>query len=162
MSQNAKLKANAEEQVTRLLTQLADLEELRGELDDDEYAETLGSTLQQLGEFRASLKRMAAGDITLLNELESIRMATQAAVSKAFKTPDILKMFALKQPTQLRERLEVIRRNHKLGKVTAAAYKIEAVEILTSLKKLVGELSAVGDGRGTTQRGSGCRRVVYY
>jgi len=113
MSQNAKLKANAEEQVTRLLTQLADLEELRGELDDDEYAETLGSTLQQLGEFRASLKRMAAGDITLLNELESIRMATQAAVSKAFKTPDILKMFALKQPTQLRERLEVIRRNHK-------------------------------------------------
>mmetsp|Transcript_27757 Transcript_27757/g.68271 ORF Transcript_27757/g.68271 Transcript_27757/m.68271 type:complete len:109 (-) Transcript_27757:529-855(-) len=70
------------------------------------------------------------------------QMATQAAVSKAFKTPDILKMFALKQPTQLRERLEVIRRNHKLGKVTAAAYKIEAVEILTSLKKLVGELSA--------------------
>jgi len=32
--------------------------------------------------------------------------------------------------------------NLRLGKVTAAAYKIEAVEILTSLKKLVGELSA--------------------
>lgn len=74
MSQNDRLRANAEEQVTRLLTQLADLEELRAELDDDEYAETKQDTLQQLEEFRLSLSRMAAGDVTLINELESIRV----------------------------------------------------------------------------------------
>ena len=71
------------------------------------------------------------------------QLATQAAVSKAFQTPEILKLFALKQPAQLRERLTVLRRDHKLGKVaSAAAYNTETVEILTALKKLGGELSA--------------------
>ena len=72
--ESARLRANAEEQVTRLLTQLSDLEELRDELDDDEYEETRADTLTQLEEFKASLARMAAGDVTLVNELESIRV----------------------------------------------------------------------------------------
>ena len=70
----ARLRANAEEQVTRLLTQLSDLEEYRDELDDDEYEEMRADTLTQLEEFKASLARMVAGDVTLLNELESIRV----------------------------------------------------------------------------------------
>lgn len=72
--ESARLRANAEEQVTRLLTQLSDLEEMRDELDDDEYEETRADTLTQLEEFKASLARMAAGDVTLVNELESIRV----------------------------------------------------------------------------------------
>ena len=61
-----------------MLTQLADLEELRGELDDDEYEDTKTDTLQQLEEFKSSLARMAAGDVTLVNELESIRVSEAA------------------------------------------------------------------------------------
>jgi len=39
--------------------------------------------------------------------------------TKAFQTPEILKMFALQQPVQLRDRLQVIQRDHKLaGPVT--------------------------------------------
>ena len=72
--ESARLRANAEEQVTRLLTQLSDLEEYRDELDDDEYEEMRADTLTQLEEFKASLARMVAGDVTLLNELESIRV----------------------------------------------------------------------------------------
>lgn len=76
--ESARLRANAEEQVTRLLTQLSDLEEMRDELDDDEYEETRADTLTQLEEFKASLARMAAGDVTLVNELESIRVRALA------------------------------------------------------------------------------------
>ena len=59
--ESARLRANAEEQVTRLLTQLSDLEEYRDELDDDEYEEMRADTLTQLEEFKASLARMVAG-----------------------------------------------------------------------------------------------------
>uniref|UniRef100_A0A7S0SJE1 Beta-catenin-interacting ICAT domain-containing protein n=1 Tax=Mantoniella antarctica TaxID=81844 RepID=A0A7S0SJE1_9CHLO len=142
MSQNAELRASAAEQVTRLLTQLADLEELRAELEEDEYEDSKADTLQQLEEFKASLARMAAGDVTLVDDLECIRLATQAAVSRAFQTPEILRMFALKQPMQLRERLTVLQRDRKLGKgIAAATYSVEVVEILTALKKLGGDLS---------------------
>jgi hypothetical protein len=64
-------------------------------------------------------------------------------VSKAFRTPEILKLFALKQPEQLRERLATLTRDRRLGKVAEAAHDAEAVEILTALKKLGGELSEV-------------------
>ena len=43
-----KLKANIQDQLTRLMLQLQDLEDLRAELDDDEYEETRKDTLEQL------------------------------------------------------------------------------------------------------------------
>jgi hypothetical protein len=48
-----KLKANIQDQLTRLMLQLQDLEDLRAELDDDEYEETRKDTLEQL-EVRAA------------------------------------------------------------------------------------------------------------
>jgi hypothetical protein len=46
--ETAKLRANIEAQLTRLFMQLEDLEELRAELDDEEYAETRRDTLEQM------------------------------------------------------------------------------------------------------------------
>ncbi len=43
-----KLKANIQDQLTRLMMQLQDLEDLRAELDDAEYDETRKDTLEQL------------------------------------------------------------------------------------------------------------------
>lgn len=40
-----KLIANVQDQLNRLLTQLSDLDELRAELDDEEYEETRRETL---------------------------------------------------------------------------------------------------------------------
>jgi hypothetical protein len=130
------LRANARDQIARLLTQLADLEDAREEFDDDEYEETKAETLAQLDSFKTSLARMTTGDVTLTNELETIKSATLAAISAAFKTPEILKLFALKQPEALRERLRACERDVLLGKMSDAKGKIERVEILTALKKL--------------------------
>lgn len=44
-----------------------------------------------------------------------MQLATQAAISQAFKTPEVIKLFALKQPSQLRQRLDQlqVRNTHR-------------------------------------------------
>jgi hypothetical protein len=46
--ENNQLQRNVEEQLTRLVTQLADCDEFRDDLDDDEYDEFKADTLEQL------------------------------------------------------------------------------------------------------------------
>ena len=77
----------------------------REDLDTDEYEETKSETLEQLKEFNESLAKMKGGDMTLVNELNRMQLATQAAISEAFKTPEVIRLFAKKQPGQLRQRL---------------------------------------------------------
>ena len=47
--------------------------------------------------------------MTLVNELNRMQLAIQAAISEAFKTPEVIRMFAKKQPGQLRQRLAEVR-----------------------------------------------------
>lgn len=82
---------------------------LRADLEAEEYEETKSETLEQLKEFNESLVKMKGGNMTLVNELNRMQLAIQAAISEAFKTPEVIRMFAKKQPGQLRQRLaEVI------------------------------------------------------
>ena len=74
--------------------------------------------------------------MTLVSELGGMRLAIQGAISEAFKTPKVIKMFAKKQPAQLRMKYEQLKEDVKLKRLTAAAYSAQAVEILTALKKL--------------------------
>ena len=47
-TETQRLKVNIQDQLNRLLQQLTDLEELRDELDDEEYTETRRDTLEQM------------------------------------------------------------------------------------------------------------------
>ena len=80
----------------------------RDDLDPDEYEETKRETLEQLKEFNESLTKMKGGDMTLVNELNRMQLAIQAAISEAFKTPEVIRLFAKKQPGQLRQRLSEV------------------------------------------------------
>ena len=134
-------------------------------------------------EFGASLKKMMAGDMTLVDALGSYQLvrrtavggqrrrdgcadarevgvswagralwqAVQAAISDAFKTPEVIRMFAKKQPGQLRERLANLRRDVKLQKIPESAFTRQAVEILSALKKLGDQV-----GRSRESGGDGC------
>ena len=123
--------------------------------------------------------RAQAGDMTLVDSLGSVQLAIAAAISKAFKTPEaraarrlrlqsqltaasaqVIKLLALKQPAQLRQRLEQLQaratwrtvavrlalttspaqRDKKLGKITKAAATQQAIEILAALQKLGDEV----------------------
>eukprot|EP00004_Rigifila_ramosa_P012947 TRINITY_DN2845_c0_g1_i1.p2 TRINITY_DN2845_c0_g1~~TRINITY_DN2845_c0_g1_i1.p2 ORF type:complete len:129 (+),score=38.32 TRINITY_DN2845_c0_g1_i1:240-626(+) len=85
---------------------------------------------------------MMAGDMTLVDELGSIQLAIQATVRQAFQTPEVIAMFAKKQPGQLRERLQLLQRDLKLGRLSEETYKQQSVEIIAALKKLGEKLSA--------------------
>lgn len=98
--ETSKLKTNVEDQLNRLMTQLSDLESMKGDLEPAEYEQTKRDTVEQLAEFEASLKKMMAGNMTLVTELGAYQLALQAAVRGAFKSPEVVKMFAKKQPGQ--------------------------------------------------------------
>ncbi|KAM4646554.1 protein LZIC isoform 1-T4 [Amazona ochrocephala] len=135
-TETSKLKQNLEEQLDRLMQQLQDLDECREELDADEYEETKKETLEQLSEINDSLKKIMSGDMTLVDELSGMQLAIQAAISQAFKTPEVIRMFAKKQPRQLRTRLAEMDRDLMVGKLGRDLYTQQKVEILTALRKL--------------------------
>ncbi|XP_077312057.1 protein LZIC [Lithobates pipiens] len=135
-TETTKLRQNLEEQLDRLMQQLQDLEECREELDTDEYEETKKETLEQLSEFNDSLQKIMSGNMTLVDELSGMQLAIQAAISQAFKTPEVIRMFAKKQPGQLRTRLGEMDRDLMVGKLGRDLYTQQKGEILTALRKL--------------------------
>ncbi|XP_061127295.1 protein LZIC [Syngnathus typhle] len=143
-SETGKLRQNMEEQLDRLMQQLQDLEECREEIDEEEYEETKKETLEQLSEFNDSLKKIMTGDMTLVDELSGMQLAIQAAISQAFKTPEVIRLFAKKQPGQLRTRLAEMDRDVMVGKLSRDDYKQQKMEVLTALRKL-GEMLTTED-----------------
>ncbi|MGH0168547.1 UNVERIFIED_CONTAM: hypothetical protein FKN15_054908 [Acipenser sinensis] len=135
-TETSKLKQNLEEQLDRLMQQLQDLDECREELDEEEYEETKKETLEQLNEFSESLNKIMSGDMTLVDELSGMQLTIQAAISQAFKTPEVIQMFTKKQPSQLRTRLAEMDRDVMVGQLPRSVYTLQKVEILTALRKL--------------------------
>lgn len=133
---------------------LSDLEpnDMRTDMDQEEYEETKRDTLEQLEEFSRSLKKFSDGDLTLIDSVNAMQLvseprkstqlnptqlnslsthsqlipnstsiqtqftsnncsnsnpfqAIRAAISQAFKTPEVIRLFAKKQPDQLRIKL---------------------------------------------------------
>uniref|UniRef100_A0A1B6CM10 Beta-catenin-interacting ICAT domain-containing protein n=1 Tax=Clastoptera arizonana TaxID=38151 RepID=A0A1B6CM10_9HEMI len=137
-----KLKKNLEEQLERLIQQLADLEECKEDMDLEEYEESKADTMDQLEELNKSLSKYLSGDITLVDELSTMQLATQAAISAAFQTPAVIRMFARREPQELRNRLCEIDRDIKLGRLSEIKVRREKVEILSALRHFSEKLSS--------------------
>lgn len=76
------------------------------------------------------------GDISLISSLGAVQLvitdktfetffyfvqivqATQAAISQAFQTPEVIKLFGKREPKQLRERLLKVEQDYKLNKLS--------------------------------------------
>jgi hypothetical protein len=84
---------------------------------------------------------MIAGNMTLLDHLGAIRLATMAAINEAFKTPDIIRMFGARQTEQLRQSLANLTEDRHLQKIPVKEYEEKAMEILMALKSLNEPLS---------------------
>lgn len=169
-----RLKESLETQLHRLVEQLADLNSLRdgqlaallrndGEMsaaDEEEFKLMEIETNEQLTAFTGQLERMTRDDVKLEDELGAMKMAIRAAIADAFKTPEVIRLFALQQPGQLRERLTIIQRDMMLqskhqkanfsntttgvsknggsnkGERERQRQQQEIVEILTALRRL--------------------------
>lgn len=79
-------------------------------MSPEEYTETKEESLEQLRELNASLSKLKEGNLSLIDEVNSIQLAIQAAISQAFQTPEVIQMFAKKQQPQLRQRLAEVSR----------------------------------------------------
>ena len=142
MAEEARLRQNIEDQLERLLSQLADLDELKAELSDEEYQSEKKSTLEQLTEFQATLEKMTAGSVSLTTQYDAAKLAVRAAISDAFKTPEVIRLFARKEPAALRLKLSNLDRDVKVKKFALADVAPQVCEILTALKKLGEPLDA--------------------
>ena len=142
VDETARLKESIDKQLNRLLTQLEDLEEFKDELEDDEYAETKAETMEQLREFEASLAELTRGNMTLVSEMNSTQLAIQGAIREAFQTPDVIKMFAKREPDALRAKVVQLKEERKLGRLDEAKFLKVALECILALQKMGEPLSA--------------------
>ncbi|KOX69827.1 Protein LZIC [Melipona quadrifasciata] len=134
--QTEQLRKNLEAQLDRLVQQLEDIEENRNLLDAAAYEEAMQLTKEDLQEFNESLQRMISGDTTLVDQLGAIQLAIQAAISEAFKTPGVIRMFGKRETSQLRERLAQIDCDVKLGKLSKETSDHQRAEVLNALRQL--------------------------
>ncbi|KAJ6221284.1 hypothetical protein RDWZM_007096 [Blomia tropicalis] len=135
-AETSQLRTNLEDQLDRLVAQLADLEECKNDLDKDEYEDTKKETIEQMEDFNKYLVKLTSGNMTLVDQIGSMQLAIQAAISNAFQTPEIIRLFARKQPTQLRVKLSQIERDFKIGTLNREVYIQQKIEILSALQKL--------------------------
>lgn len=56
--------------------------------------------------------------------------ATSAAITKAFQTPSIIKMFAKNEPNALKDKRNQIERNMKLGKLSLEVGNRQKVSLI--------------------------------
>jgi hypothetical protein len=126
-------------------------------MTEEEYEETKNETLEQLGELNESLSKIKEGNLSLINDVNGIQLAIQAAISQAFRTPEVIQMFAKQQQGQLRQKLadvclrsfwvdageknnffqtQKVEQSMRLNKIAVEDGTPIKVEILFALKKL--------------------------
>ncbi len=97
--------------------------------------------------------------MTLVSELGQVKLALRAAIADAFKTPDVIAMFAKRQPAALRTRLAHLHEEHRLGRLAPPAFRSQAVEVIVALKRL-GEKARAAAGGGCGGRAGPPRRSL--
>lgn len=58
----------------------------REDLDEDEYEDTKKDTLEQLKEFKDSLDKMMGGDLSLVDELNSMQLVCHSLLPRCIKS----------------------------------------------------------------------------
>lgn len=93
---------------------------------------------------------MRRGNMSLIDDVNRMQLAISAAISEAFRTPDVIRMFTRKEPGgrqlqttlyhahtgQLRQRLAQVERDAKINRLDPGVAAQQTVEILLALKKL--------------------------
>ncbi|TMS40216.1 hypothetical protein L596_006620 [Steinernema carpocapsae] len=134
--ENQRLINNVHEQLDRLSRQLREIENEKEEMDEEDYLEMKTDTIEQLKNLSLTLERIQSGDMTVFDQVSTTRLAIRAAVSQAFKTPEIIMLFVKKEPPILRQKLEHVESEHRLKRIEEGIYKERKYEILLALQKL--------------------------
>ncbi|KAK0393101.1 hypothetical protein QR680_000055 [Steinernema hermaphroditum] len=143
--ENQRLISNVHEQLDRLARQLRDIEIEKASMNEEDYREMRTDTIDQLKDLSMTLERIQSGDMSVFDQITTTRLAIRAAVSQAFKTPEIIMLFVKKEPPVLRLKLENLESDFRLKRVDEDVYKERKYEILLALQKLGDELRSEED-----------------
>ena len=113
--------ANVEAQIARLRSELRDLEEMREELDNEEYETSKAEALVQLDAFAASLAK-----------LQSVAATTAPAIISG----GAVTLAKNNEKASIRSRIATLEADCRLRKITRKALLEEAGELLQSLSKI--------------------------
>ena len=123
------LKTQAKQQLERLVSELADIEDSKDEFSSEEYDELRQDVLESFQEFEKYLQKLNCGEVNL-------EFTTKAILNETFKTPDIIKMFLSKKSEGLRQKLTELERDFRIGKISGSLLEEQKIEILGALLKL--------------------------
>jgi hypothetical protein len=86
------LRNNLHAQLDRLLDQLADLDQIKSEMDENEYNEARQDTVDQLEEFSKSLEKMKSGEggLSLLDDVQRIQNVCKIKLKKLNRIKNFL------------------------------------------------------------------------
>lgn len=115
--------------------------------------------MDQLKELNNSLSKLVNGDISLVSELGAVQLATQAAISQAFKTPEVIRLFGRREPKQLRDRLQSLDQEVKLNRLTSDARDRQKVSVSFQIHFTLTIFSLPG---GNTNRSPPTERTTFH
>ena len=128
------LASNIDAQIKRLRSQMEDLEEMKDDLDADEYEKMKLDTLEQLAVFES--KRVQTNSLTLLSGAEIERNAKQQdTASKSQASSRITKLKA-GSASQIRAEINSLTSFVQMGKMTKKEFDDKVGQLVFSLQKL--------------------------
>ena len=132
---NTTLITQLTQQITRIKTELADLEEMKDDLSPDEYQEMNSENLKELAEFTEKLNTVK-GDSNILLSANAIK---QNEISKETKKTSIakesIKNYKAVDVKRIRSELSELSKLLKLKSLTLEKYNLQAGELIFGLQK---------------------------
>lgn len=101
-------------------------------MGNDEYMELKNEFLDQTKEFNEALERLNKGDLSINNMKNELR----TAISLAFNTVDIIRIFGLKCSDELELQLNSLNEDYKLKRITTQQMEHKRLELLNKLKSM--------------------------
>lgn len=105
----------------------------RNDLSQDELDGIKEDTVEQIKEFKETLDRMQKGNLTLESKVSQMRKKIREAISNAFNTSEMIKMFGEYDVAELLVQLSKLEEDSKLKRISVE----EAEKSKVSTEKLI-------------------------
>mmetsp|Transcript_13421 Transcript_13421/g.15376 ORF Transcript_13421/g.15376 Transcript_13421/m.15376 type:complete len:181 (+) Transcript_13421:27-569(+) len=153
---DSQLLDNIEKQTKRLIQQLQEIEELKDELDAEEYQSSKEDTVKQLREFQQMLEN--AKDLTLMSKVDKQKQEIENAIKSSFNQDKLKETLSSGEVTGIRDRIKKLDQDFTLKRMKQADYITETLKLINQLEALKIQLSP--DEKGFLDKYTGSENFV--
>lgn len=131
-----KLIQNVIDEINRLNSQLADLEQFKDELPHEEITSIKNETLEQLINNTKLLEKMKSGTLTTKTSLDEAQARINAILCENYNVKELLNSYLVTEQKFLREKLHSIERSFALNKISQEEYQWSVSQIIEAIGKV--------------------------